>query len=270
MHIRLISDIHFELSRNGLKLINKFIPKFTDIEQSSEEKVLILAGDIGDPTSKLYKTFITKMSRQYDQVFIVTGNHEYYQSYTKKYDSNVEKLSSFTRYSIENIDTIIKLVATSLPNVHFLQRDSFIYNGIRFLGCTLWTKSDPKIAVYMNDYSNIVDMTPNRCEELHDTDIKWLEEELNKEESSEYKHTVVITHHLPTYKLIADKYVNHPMNSLFASDLDYLVEKANIWCCGHSHMAKHVTVGKCRCYLNPVGYSLENTGFNSDMSIMIS
>jgi len=80
---------------------------------------------------------------------------------------------------------------------------------------------------------------------------------------------VVITHHLPSYQLIADKYQKHPNINFYASNLEYLVEKADIWCCGHSHSLKYATIGNCQCYLNPVGYSHESTGFNPCMDIIL-
>lgn len=180
MLLRLLSDVHLELSNNGPKLIRKLLPsprlaepvltnqtsafhptmtqpsipnitltssnqdeklneknadlshtssrnvKLHSEEQASNKtegmvvqnesnSVLILAGDIGNPMSKIYKKFLTEMAHCYDKVFIITGNHEYYQSSRKKI------------FSMDDVDKMARLVTESIPNVHFLQRNSYIY-----------------------------------------------------------------------------------------------------------------------------------------------
>lgn len=274
MFIRLLSDIHLELSSNFNTLMSRLIPSVplaSTIPLLSEKSlststVLVLAGDIGDPSTEVYKVFISEMSKCYDKVFIVTGNHEYYQ-----HDA-----------AMDEVNKLVTLTAESLPNVHFLNQKAVVFNRVRFVGCTLWTKSDFRLSKYMNDYNCIPSMTPSLCEELHNSDVAWLSKELNSISCDEvitntmdikspraFDKTVVITHHLPSYKLIANKYKGDPMNSFFATNLEELVEKADIWCCGHSHTAKQVKIGKCRCYLNPVGYSKEYTGFKSFIEIAV-
>ncbi|CAH6420379.1 Hypothetical protein HVR_LOCUS1177 [uncultured virus] len=325
MLLRLFSDIHLELSNNGLKLANKILSA-----PVPDKTILILAGDIGNPNSKLYRNFITGVSQKYHQVLVITGNHEYYQKYQRKISDHgiVHKYKP----SIEEIDDMVRNIANSLPNVHFLQRSAFIYNRVRFLGCTLWTQSKPDLSKYMNDYQYISNMTPSLCESLHKADVEWLTSQLNSTEKTDYDrrscheenltevptqaelrsvranaqacnpteldssrdftksqgydrrschgsslagsqgydYTVVITHHLPSYKLIDGKYADNPLNSFFANHLDELVAKADIWCCGHSHSSAQAIVGTCRCYLNPVGYSGESTGFNQNILIPVS
>lgn len=260
MKLRLLSDIHLELAKHATNYIKRFIP-----DRPSED-VLILAGDIGNPTSKIYKLFLTEMSNYYSKVFIVTGNHEYYQHYRRKYSHETARLESGFRHSIDDIDKMVTVITGSLPNVHFLQRSSVVYNRVRFIGCTLWTQSDPTLTKYMNDYEYIKDFTADTCDKLNSHDVKWLEENLVLN-GDEYDRTVVVTHHLPSTKLIADKYKNHPLNGFFANNLDYYVEKADIWVCGHSHSAKFVTIGKCRCYLNPTGYTQEDSSYDINLKI---
>ena len=174
--------------------------------------------------------------------------------------------------NIEDVNKLVEKIADAIPNVHFLNRKSVIFDRVRFLGCTLWTKSNRRLARAMNDYYRIPGMTPDVCEELHKRDVTWLSEQFDVAKSgngieSEFEQTVVITHHLPSYKLIADKYQGDSMNSLFATNLEDLVAKADIWCSGHSHCANQVKIGKCRCYLNPTGYPGEITGFNPFIEI---
>jgi len=248
----LISDIHLELYPKAKDIISKEIVK---------DKILLLAGDIGNPSSNIYKTFITDMSNKYEKVFIVTGNHEYYQKYEKKDDIN-----KYYRYDMDQVDNMINKFVLTLSNVHFLQRQSFIHNEIRYLGCTLWSLSDSILSKYMSDYEYIKDFTTKISNNLFVQNVEWLRTELNKE-SDAYYATVVITHHLPSNKLIHKQYEEHPLNSFFASNLDELVEKADLWVCGHSHTSNYIKIGKCKCYMNPIGYSSESSGFNPNLTI---
>ena len=126
----------------------------------------------------------------------------------------------------------------------------------------------------MNDYNMIPNMNSDLCRELHNKDVEWLRSELDKTSTGlksvglrlcspgtpggvlgemEFDHTVVITHHMPSYKLVGNKYSGNPMNSFYASNLDELVKKADIWCCGHSHCARQIIIGfrpdtSVRCY----------------------
>jgi len=65
MRIQYISDIHLEFLTNTPKVIPR-------------ADVLCLVGDIGYPFSKIYKKFLTEMNNLFKKVFLITGNHEYY------------------------------------------------------------------------------------------------------------------------------------------------------------------------------------------------
>lgn len=260
MKLRLLSDVHLEFARNGPKYIKRFIP-----DHPCNDDILILAGDIGNPATKLYKAFLREISPYYAKVLIISGNHEYYQRYKRNCDYHLEITHQY-KFSMDQIDIMIHKITSSFPNVHFLNRTSLIHNRIRFLGCTLWSVPDPSSYHYMNDFTMIEDMTPIEYNRLHEQDSTWLSSHLN-ESSDDYDKTIVITHHLPSYRLISDKFIGSPLNCFFANHLDHLVEKADIWVCGHSHSAKQINIGNCRCYLNPVGYPGENTSYDIDCII---
>lgn len=258
MNIRIWSDIHLELAKNAQKLINKLLS--IPVPQNT---ILILAGDIGNPTSKIYKNFVTEAAQKYEQVMLITGNHEYYQKYKRKKSIVGDSLIKF-RYTILEIDNQIREL--NIPNVHFLQQNTFEYKNIKFIGCTLWTESNPDLSHCMNDYECISEFTPEMCNSLHESDVEWLTNELNKPFDGK---KIVVTHHLPSYKLIADKYLAHPLNSFFANYNDELISKCDLWICGHSHYAQDKYIEKRRCIINPLGYSLENTGWKPDLLIQI-
>lgn len=263
MHIRVLSDIHLELATKGMKYIYQFIPS-----KPVPNTVLVLAGDIGNPTTKLYKRFIIEIAKCYDKVFIVTGNHEYYQRSYRVYDYSEKRLVRHTAYTMDMVDQNIRDFVATLSNVYFLQRDSVIYNRVRFLGCTLWTLSDPLLTSCMNDYTNIPSMTADKCMALHNQNKQWLAMQLYSK-SSDYDSTVVITHHLPSYSLVSSEFNGDPLNIFYASNLDELVTQANIWLCGHSHTTTALRIGNCRCYINPVGYQHQRTGYSIHLSISV-
>lgn len=262
MNLHLLSDIHLELSTNGMALTCKLVP------DKHVDGVLILAGDIGNPCTKLYKRFVAEMAAKYLQVLIVLGNHEYYQPLKRVYDHQLNILTRKFRVGMDSVEKELRTFVETLPNVKMLQLDEFIFNRVRFLGCTLWSPGDPKLSEMMNDYRQINAFSPDKSAELHKIHTAWLTERLDIN-SPDYDKTVVITHHLPTYELIAPKYREEASNVFYADHLDELVAKADIWTCGHSHTQQTVIVGNCRCYLNPVGYSMEHTGWSPDLSILV-
>lgn len=269
MRICLFSDIHLELHSNGLHSKELHNKKFRSNSDLGSENVLILAGDIGDPTTKVYQDFLTEMSKYYAKIFIVAGNHEYFRGYRKRSDCEIEKDINDVVFSMDETDACIDKFTKSLPNVYFMQRNSIIYNRVRFLGCTLWTRSNLSLSQGVNDYTYIPDFTVNRCEELHARDVKWLTGQLNLDNDGTYDKTIVITHHIPSEKLINEKYHGNPKNILYCDNLDHLVIRADIWVCGHTHMANHITIEKCECYTNPIGYIGEISNYNPNFVVEV-
>lgn len=234
MKIQLVSDIHLEFFKEN----NFEIPS---------GEVLVLAGDIGYPKLKVYQDFLKQMSTQFEIIFLIAGNHEYYMS-----------------NSIKETENIIKDFVSTLPNIIFLQKSSYLYKGVKFIGCTLWSNPTNKLLTfYMNDFECIPRMTFEKYNLLHKDHQEWLKMQIN--ETKEPK--IVITHHLPTDKLVADKYKNHRLNEFFYSDQEELMSNVNLWLCGHSHYAKSIQIGKCRAYCNPVGYKHEKTEYDKNLVI---
>ena len=227
--IRLLSDLHLELNPN-LK-----------IQFNKNADVAILAGDIGNPYSEEYVYLLRQLSLTHTEVFIISGNHEYYNKY----------------YTINEIDNQIRnLCIEEDENIHFLQMNSIIYNNIKFLGCTLWSDpTDETLYKYINDsnYINFQDYVST-----HKLHKDWLENEL-KDDS--YKNCV-ITHHLPKINLIDKEFKNDPLNSFFCSDI--LVDGADVWCYGHTHKSNYMKDDNIEYHCNPHGYLNENSSYNFD------
>ena len=83
------------------------------------------------------------------------------------------------------------------------------------------------------------------------------------------KDIVVVTHHCPSPKCIAERYVSSGMNASYVSDLEgFILKHPNIkaWCCGHVHSVKITEIGDQGQLLvcNPRGYErdMESDGWN--------
>jgi predicted phosphodiesterase len=137
------------------------------------------------------------------------------------------------------------------------------FNKFIILGCTLWTNiiDDEKSEVneYMNDYKLIHNFHVETNNELHRKDFNWLRNQLLKLKLKS-KPIIVITHHLPDYKLIDWTYCNSTINSAFANqDCELLLKLADYWICGHTHKFAKLKIDNCICICNPIGYENENT-----------
>lgn len=245
--IHCISDLHLEFYNSEIEF-----DKFFGWEKSD---VLCLAGDIGYPELDTYKSFLTYCSSLFRYVFIIAGNHEYYMG---------------DNHSIKTVATTyknIKEICSSFPNVYFLcEKTIYIKEyDMYVLGTTLWTlpSDDPDDLYGYNDFRKIKDMSPLFMKQLHRMSISYLEEELEKVKDTGSK-VIVLTHHLPTYELIHEKYRGHPMTSLFAVELKDLINKSKVdyWICGHSHMPMDKHIGNTRLILNPIGYPNEHSKYN--------
>ena len=225
----LISDIHLE-----------FDPTY---RLSSIGEVLIIAGDLGKVVSRSYYDFLRHASDRYDHIILVAGNHEYYGT------------------TIENGEKILKNL--NIPNVHYLQCDSIMINGIEYLGCTLWSEILLDAGWMTNDGNSIKNFSLKNYYELYVEHSTWLTKKLN--EPVNHKR-VVITHHLPTFKAINDKYKGLN-NTFFASALDHLVSKATVWVAGHTHSENTVRINNTYLFVNPKGYPGENSEEYSPVSI---
>jgi predicted phosphodiesterase len=251
MKIQYISDIHLEI------LCPKDLKNFTPIENID---VLCICGDLGYPSSLSYKKFLIQCSKYWKKVFLIAGNHEYYNK--NKY----EMLS--IEQNKEYIMNIIK--DNNLFNITFLDNIYEDYNGYRFVGTTLWSKLPENPTKKINDFNCIKDMTVEKYNKFHKDSVKLIEEII---EDSKDLPIIMLTHHIPSYTLIDEKYKTptmEPYNMYFASELDYLIKPPiKLWLYGHTHSESDTIINGVRLCCNPGGYPYENVGkdFNKVIEI---
>lgn len=67
---------------------------------------------------------------------------------------------------------------------------------------------------------------------------------------------IVLTHHLPSYRSVPQRYKTSPLNGFFVCDLEGLIleRKPSLWVHGHTHDSLDYHLGNTRIVCNPYGY----------------
>lgn len=251
MKLLVLSDLHNEFT--------VFEPTATDAD------VIILAGDIDNGAKGVIWARKTWPDRK---ILYIVGNHEY--------------------YGREYKETLALLRRTaSARDIHLLEEEATIIDGVRFLGATLWTDFNylggEKQAMAMeegqrrlNDFRMIqfgrfVRFIPAHSAKLHQHSLAWLTAELNKPFDGS---TVVVTHHLPSQQSVPERFIDSPLSASFASNLDHLFGKMILWVHGHTHDSCDYLANGTRVVCNPRGYvtseGAENAAFDPAKVVKIT
>lgn len=257
MIVHVLSDVHLEFNR-----WRKIWP-LAELECDLH----VLACDIGVGLQGL--EWALKLNKP---VIYIFGNHEYYGQRT------TTRLWEKARAKVKG------------THVHLLENESIVIDGVRFVGCTLWTDfcllGDARLQemmIYasqvMSDYKNIlssspftsqgwldmpystgrssVKITPRQVLDWHQQSRAYLERELATESNGQWARTIVVTHHAPTEKSLPYGKVTAKYEVAYASNLDDLVPRAVLWIHGHVHEAREYSlqnggriVVNCRGYLD--------------------
>jgi predicted phosphohydrolase len=226
--IKYISDLHLE---RKIKTI-----KFKKHHLCGN---IFLAGDIGSPLEKKYWDFLNYLSNYYDNVFFITGNHEYWNN----------------RYlTIDQINEIIEDNSSKHNNLHFLNNKKINIDNHDILGTTLW--SYPENNLYNSiDFNKIFykhnqRLSPKIMRKLYYNNVNWLKSNLKSDTPK-----IVMTHYLPSYQF-TKKYKRYiKIQSLFASDLEYIInDPIKLWIFGHTHDRFIKEINGVPCTVNALGY----------------
>lgn len=252
MRIHIVSDLHLNHIHRGPG--SRFSSLFPNTGIASPEEtgadVLVLAGDIaGDCEAvgyfKDYKI----------PVVMIVGNHE---SYGHVHHDVIDRNKNESKGTA----------------VHFLENESIVINGVRFIGSTLWTdckighgsdeaKKDA-VRYGLNDFrviktrqndGSVKTLSIDESIAWHNESIKFIKGELDTDHNGS---TVVVTHHLPSEACVSEKYKGSPINGGFASNLDSLIngDRVNLWIHGHTHDCVDTVVNGTRIFCNPRGYPM--------------
>jgi len=243
MKLRVLSDLHIEFM--------SFEPP------AAQADVIVLAGDI---LPEHYGLRWARETFPNTPIVYVAGNHEFYDAH---YETVLDRCRS---------------EAAEL-GVHFLERDSVVIDGVRFLGTTLWTDFEVELSrgfpaelamrvadQRINDFRLILYrdglLHAETTRQFHLESRRWLEEELARPFDGK---TVVVTHHLPHRASIHPMFHGDVLNAAFASHLPHLVRPpVDLWIHGHTHCSCDYDVFGMRVVCNPRGYGPAD--FNKDFN----
>lgn len=234
MKIQYVSDLHKEAG-NGV---------FTADNVTGD--VLVIAGDLHISPRKI--GIILSNLPSHIPKLMVLGNHEYW------------GCDGMGKRAVE----IRSAVATGCRRGYVLENDTVVLNGVRFIGCTLWTDIDNGKEIFaakhgMGDYhairENGEDIRPGHTIRMHEESRRFLEKELSEKFNGP---TAVITHHAPSWASIAPEYIGNPLNACFAANCDDIVLKyqPKVWIHGHMHSTLRYQMGTTLVVCNPYGYQL--------------
>lgn len=264
--IQYASDLHLEFYERAKTWEPILIPV--------PDTILVLAGDIGYPNRSLYKAFIEYCSRGWKQVYIVAGNHEFYNK-----DCGPGGKRWFIPETITARLATIETICAGFTNVHFLNRGVIdLDSETVLLGCTLWSQPTAEVTDAMNDTSRIwttqeAKLTREDICKMNEIDKSWLRETVVATAIAG-KKIVVTTHYLPTPLVSIDKYLKPPADVLtsgFANfDMDDLFDKVSLWICGHTHGCNTIVINKTTITTNTLGYMNECVeGYKKDAIVCI-
>lgn len=237
MKIQYCSDLHLEFPENKKFMKDNPLVPVGDI--------LILAGDIL-PFALLDKRiqFFIDVSNDFEHVYWIPGNHEYYGS------------------DIKDIKT--PLNKKILKNVTLLDNKTVKINNVNFIFSTLWSKISEQnifnIQRSVNDFKVIKSYGTNLCglefNLWHENSLKFIKREINKSNKKGEK-CVIVTHHVPTKLNYPEVYKNSSINEAFCTELFDLIYDSNAeyWIYGHHHFnTPQFEINKTKMITNQLGY----------------
>ncbi|MFP3604655.1 metallophosphoesterase [Paraburkholderia sp. SIMBA_053] len=259
MNILIYSDLH-----------NEFVPFKPDPALLAAVDLVILAGDIGTRHRGVEWTKTWAPAIPGTPVLMIAGNHEFYGGHFDKVIGEMRNAAKGT-------------------NIHVLENDQVIIDGVRFLRCTMWTdfklyglhtslpSAIESIRLGLTDYRKITasgreagsyrKLHPRDTLRRHELSRAWLKNRLVEPFSGS---TVVITHHAPSARSIPGEFEGDVTSAAYASDLDSMSgEHVRLWIHGHIHESMDYEINGTRILCNPRGYAPKylNEDFNPSLVI---
>jgi len=236
-----ISDIHTEFYKSAKEIF--------DIIPWQPATHLVLAGDIGvvSYNSRVYTDFLIMCKNKYKNIVLIPGNHEYYGC----------------GYDRDGVEMTLMDICNK-TGVHYIHKRNVVIDGIRFIGHTMWSMIEKHACASINDFAQQVFRSRGEYLSAHIEGYQFIKSETSRLEGDE--PTIIVTHHLPSMKLIHPKYKDSTINSAFASDMlssidienrkseNKSIKNIKYWFCGHTHEYVELTCGTTGIIANPFGY----------------
>lgn len=276
MRIQLASDLHLEFLEDRFRGERLISP-------AANADLLVLAGDVANGTRgvELFANWPVP-------VLYVPGNHEFYGRSWEQ--TRIDMRASARGTSVVLLDNEVADLRR-FGSWAAAREDEL--SKLRFLGTTLWTdyrlcrgltqrQSMQAAELSISDHFRIQTQqgTFRAAQALEDHELSrsWLGRELSRPFDGK---TIVVSHHGAHPMSVHPRWLapaTLALNASFVSDLDELLQKADMWLHGHVHDSFSYQVGRCRVVANPRGYArnagqaenrsqldFENPEFRSDL-----
>jgi len=282
MKIQLLSDLHLESD-----------PNFEARPQPGAD-LLVLAGDIGSyqngsllsslAISDFGLTRFSPLPAAHGgagwpmPVIFLPGNHEY------------------DGLDFDDADARLRETCARL-GIIWLERETVLLQGVRFVGCTLWTDFDALSTeqarsgditlgeqlvarekafraanFYLTKNHSFRSGQPMLADAVREEGLKsqaWLRQALAVPFDGP---TVAVTHFAPSLSSADPRYGVMPGTAGFCNSLDELLPLATLWLHGHLHCPVDYVKHGCRVVSNPLGYARkgEQAAFRESLCIELA
>lgn len=248
MRLQVVSDLHLEF--------DSIRPKVNTLAD-----VLIVAGDAACIS---HLPNFARYIEEYEQpIVFVAGNHEFYSMF----------------HTMEEIKQELRELERTHPHFHFLDDQVWEYEGVRFLGSTLWTDFDlfsTSLVSQVSAQRVITDFGTIRTDfgtfiKSEDM-IAWNSEakKFIKEKTETDLPCVVVTHFCPHSGCIDKQFEGNEHNAYYTCDCSSLMHAPiRLWVHGHTHCSVDFIENGVRILANPRGYYSENRRFNHKLLVQI-
>lgn len=238
---QVLSDLHLEINQ-----------QYLSFEIPVCAKHLILAGDVGRLVDyDNYRGFLRKQTDRFELVFLILGNHEFYND---TFAAGLQKARQLEQEPSLNGRLIL------------LHQGRYDIPGSRvtLLGCTLWSKIPDKardiVCSKIQDFKKIQYWTVDDHNGSHEADLDWLLNEMESIQSKKKRSILVVTHHAPSLQDTSrTQHANNPWSSAFATDILSRISKSSgvkAWVFGHTHYSTEFKNQGIRVVANQRGYVL--------------
>ncbi len=239
--LQIVSDIHTEFHADSG---HEYVMTLPNVGADA----LVVAGDFGTLTT--FSNAMHILCERFERVLFVAGNHEYYGS-------------SFTRTA-----NVITEFAAKHANFSWLNNITECINGTKIVGTTLWYPVSTATMTLKHTISDFTMIKDADQAFVHAADAAaFLAASVDDE-------TVVVTHHLPSYESVSQRYRAMQCNCYFVHDMSSLIRimQPKLWIHGHTHDSKDYihTNNTTRIVCNPFGYpNSHNIGFENPKLVTI-
>lgn len=261
LKIQFVSDLHLEFPDNRAWLAAHPLEVTGDILLIAGDSAYLDLPDSGRETYKAYD-FWDWASRNYKQVIVCLGNHDFYGYYD---------LATMPDGYCLDIRPNVKAYYNSV--VHLPDVDIIV--------STLWSFIEPDIDFIVersvSDFYRIKyeghRLNAQNFNAEHERCLAFIKQSVTE---SKAKTKIVLTHHVPTQLCTVDEFKGSTINGAFTVELGNYIADSGIdyWIYGHSHRNMDAKIGKTQIISNQFGYlshgEPQNNGFDPKRYIELS